>query len=308
MSHPKWTSQFRAVVFWLAPLLILTACGDDGPTGPGQGEYYISASINGQSWNALSNQIVAGPSSAIPGSIFFQGASLGNPGHAVAIALGRITGPGQYPLGMNPGTGSGGIVTYTSGAQAFTTPLTGAAGSITISEISSDAVTGTFQLTATPLVGDEAPVSITNGRFHVPLSSGFEVAPPEERGNLISLTFGGAATGQFVGGTVAAAGEPGTLMTFSGTNQTYTVIVALSSVSAVGTVPLQNTLPIRRISVQPSSGTGVWGNNPNDSGTITVTSVTGGRIQGTFTGTLAPSQGAVGNLQVTNGQFDIMIP
>jgi hypothetical protein len=309
MSYLKWVSPARAAALLLVPLLlVLAACGgDSGPTGPGEGDYFIRATIDGQNWSTAPGQVVAGASSPIPGSIFFQGASLGGTIQGLAFSLGRITGPGQYLLGINFGTGTGGIVTYTNGATSYNTPLNGASGTINITEITSNAVAGTFQVTVHPLVGDGDPITITNGQFRAPLSQGFELAPQDQRGNSLSATFSGAATGPFVGGTVVAAGEPATSFGFNGNNQTYMVSLSLSHVTTTGQLPLQTTVPLRRLTVTRNGVTGMWGGTAADVGTITITSLTDTRIQGTFSGTLAPVAGAVGTLEVTNGKFDILL-
>lgn len=307
MSYLKWVLPARAVALLLAPLLTFAACGGDGPTDPEDGDYYIRATINGQNWNSAPNQVFSGASGPIPGSLFFQGASLSGTTQGMAISLSRITGPGQYLLGMNIGTGSGGIVTYTNGTASYSTRLDGAAGTINITEISSTAVAGTFEFTAHPTVGSAPHVTVTNGQFRAPLSQGFQVATQEQRGSSITATFGGALTGPFVGATVGRAGAPATLITMNGNNLTYTVSLALSNVAATGAVPLQETLPIRSVTVMRNGETGRWGGTANDVGTLTVTSLTATRIQGTFSGTLAPTLGAVGDLQITNGQFDILL-
>ena len=42
-------------------------------------------------------------------------------------------------------------------------------------------------------------------------------------------------------------------------------------------------------------------------GSITITSVTGNRVVGTFSATLAPGAGTTGQLVITNGTFDVRV-
>src|SRR5690606_21615456 len=172
------------------------ACGGggDGPTGPGGGggggggENLLTARFNDVPWTATPSTIAPfGTTTAIPGSLSFYGATISGTTRQLALMLGRIPGPGTYPLGMNSGTGAGGVATILEGSQTWTTPLSGAAGAVTITTLTDTRVAGTFAFEATPLVaGTLSPVTVTEGRFDVPLNTSWTPVPADQIGSRTS--------------------------------------------------------------------------------------------------------------------------
>jgi len=290
------------------PLLLfaLIGCSGDGPSGTGASEYYLSARIDGVAWEADPSMIIATPGAAsAPGWLGFQGSSLSGGGRTMAVNLSRIPGPGTYPIGINIGTNTGGIVTVAMGSQGWNTPLSGAAGSITLTAISNEAVTGTFQFSAdrvgsTPVTS----ISVVEGRFRVPRSPGFVAATPDEVGSSASATIGGVP---WNGATIVGVGSPQTLFTVSMSNDRYTMNVSVGPVTAPGAGPLTAGVPVRRVSVQRAGG-GAWGGTAGDQGTLTITSLSATRIAGTISATLAPIAGTTGTLQISDARFDVRLP
>jgi len=111
---------------------------------------------------------------------------------------------------------------------------------------------------------------------------------------------------------------PGSL-TISGTqvqsgSNYRSVILALGFIPGTGTFPLgvnQGTTPGGSgsvVVVAGSSFTNYATPFSGNAGSVTVTSLTGSRMAGTFTFTAPPSLGAGASASVTNGEFDIELP
>jgi hypothetical protein len=242
----------------------------------------------------------------IPGTISFQGSTTAatTGARSMAVNLAFIPGPGTYPLGVNIGTTPGGIITYVDGSASWTTPLSGAAGSITIASITASRVTGSFTFTADPTTTG-TPIQGTNGSFDVPLSAGFVPASGENIGSTLTATIGGTP---YVGGTVVGSGGATTTRSVIASTPAYTVSITVGPITEPGGGPLTGvTVPLRRVRIQQTGTANVWGGNGNDTGTLTVTSLSASRIAGTFSGTLQALPGTVGpaTLTVANGTFNV---
>jgi len=295
---------------WLVPVFVLAAlsgCGSDGPSGPdGDSEYYLSARIDGAQWSADPSLIyVAATSEATPAMITFQGSTLDGGGRSIVFHLARIPGPGTYPLGMNIGTGTGGIASYVTGGVGWNTPLTGAAGTVTISSITESTVTGTFEFVATRADGVAGTVTVEQGRFRVPLNSGFTPATADELGNRVTGTVDGSP---WNAATVVAVGNPATLAGLTASNDQYMVTISFGPIDGPGSGPLAPGVPIRRVYAQRMGGTGGWGGTNLDDGTLTIESLTATRVKGRVTGTLSPVAGANGTLRIEDLEFDVRLP
>lgn len=290
-------------------ILLLAACGGS-PTGPnpgggGGGADKMTATIDGQAFAATLVQ--ANPVSTVPGSLSFTGVvTSGSTARSISIALGFIPGPGTYPLGMNIGSSPGGTANYVSGSSSWLTPLTGAAGTITITTLSATRVVGTFSFTAPPIVGGGANVVVTNGTFDVPRSTGYTVPTADEAGSTIRATINGSP---FVGATVIGIGGGTETRVIGGNNTVHSFSIIVGPISGPGGGALTgSTVPLRKVTVQLMGTVQSWGGAGNDVGTLTITAITATRITGTFSGTLAPNAGTTGSLVVTNGTFDIRTP
>lgn len=300
----------RRTILPLAALLLatLSGCGSDSPSGPeggggGGSEFYMSARIDGTAWTADPSLITAaGTAEGTPGMLSFQGSSLAGGGRSIVIHLARIPGVGTYPLGVNIGTGTGGIATYAAGSQGWNTALSGAAGTITISAISASTVTGTFQFEATRADGGGGSITVGEGRFHVPRNPGFTPATADQLGNRVSGVIDGSP---WNAATVVAAGNPESLAGINAANDRYSVTISFGPVDGPGSGPLAPGVPVRRVSVQRIGSAGGWGGTNLDVGTLTIRTLTPARIAGTISATLAPVAGATGTLQLTDMEFDV---
>jgi hypothetical protein len=286
----------------LGAVLGLFGCGGDA-AGPGEGSGNFQASIDGSAWSADPALIVTWTSTtAVAGTLGFQGSTLGSDGRSLAINLSRIPGIGTYPIGVNIGTATGGIGTLSRGSQGWTTPLSGAAGTLTIATLTEDRVSGTFSFEMDP-VGTSGPrIAVTNGRFDLPMSPGFVAATPAQLGSRVS---GSIAATAWNAATVATSGAPGTLFVATASNDAYMVSLTMGPVTGSG--PLSTGVPARRVSVQRIGGPGTWGGTAADQGTLTITSLAGGRMVGTVSASLAGTAGTVGTLVLQNIAFDLRL-
>ncbi|MEI2720608.1 MAG: DUF6252 family protein [Gemmatimonadales bacterium] len=289
-------------------LALLAACGGGSPTGPngggGNGTDRVTASIDGQAFTAT--MIQANPVSTVPGSLAFQATQVtGGSARTLLVYLAFIPGPGTYPLGMNIGTSPGGTASVTSGANSFSTPLSGAAGSITITSITATRVAGTFTFTAAATLGS-ATSTVTNGVFDVPLSTGYVVPTADLAGSTMTATINGTPQ---VGATLSGLGGSTTTRVFGAMNLEYSISITVGPISAPGSGALTGfTVPTRRVTITRVGTAQSWGGAGNDNGTLNITSLTATRIAGTFSGTLAPNAGATGTMTVANGVFDVRTP
>lgn len=292
----------------LVVLALTAACAAEGPTDPTGSEFpALSANIGtatfvaGRSLISANSVVGAGP-----GSLLFSGsATAGGRARTLVIGLGRIPGPGTYPLGVNTGSVAGGFVTWSDGPEVYATPLSGAAGTITITALTADRVTGTFSAVAALTGATGAPLAITNGRFSVPRSNGYVVPTADEAGSRASATLGAAA---FNGASITALGRGTADRFFQATTTGLTLDVRANGITAPGTYAFAPASATPRfLVVTDANGGGSWGGTPQDVGSITITSISARRMSGTFTGTLGRRPGAVGaaTLPITNGSFDV---
>jgi hypothetical protein len=300
----------------LAPLLLLAACGgssagpDDGGGGGGgggggSGTNRLTATIDGQAFAATIIQ--ANPVSTVPGSLAFQGTQVvGSTARSMAIYLAFIPGPGTYPLGMNIGTSPGGTVTVATGASAFTTPLSGAAGTITITTLTSTRVAGTFSFVATATLGTGTS-TVTNGVFDVPLSTGYVVPTADLAGSTMTATINGTPQ---VMATLTGIGGGASTRVLGGMNLDYSISITVGPITAPESGPLTGfTVPTRRVTITRVGTAQSWGGGAGtDAGTLTITSISATRIAGTFSGTLAANAQTTGTLTVANGTFTVRTP
>ncbi len=144
MIRPVYARARVALSLLLSVGLMATGCGDDSsPSGPGGGgSGPVSARIDGTPWSAPEAAVQA-IASAAPGQLGFVGTSLTAPSIGVSLSLGRIPGPGTYPLGVNPLSNAGGMGVVSVNGIGSNTPLSGDAGTVTIATLTSTRVTGT---------------------------------------------------------------------------------------------------------------------------------------------------------------------
>jgi hypothetical protein len=287
---------------------LLAACGGSTPTDPGGGGggggngNAFSATIDGTAWSANQATITsAGNTSQLPGGLIFSGGTLTQPSRSLVINLGRISGPGTYPLGVNTGTNAGGTLTMVLGSESWWTPLNGDGGTVTISSMANGRMQGTFTATLVPLAGGSGTVQVTNGQFNLPINPGYSAPAADDRGSTVEADLGGM---EFHGATIVGLGGGTSLIGFTASNLTHTVILTAGPAEGTGTLPLQHiTVPLRKVQVIASGTSTGYGGTGADVGTMTITAVTGNRMAGTFTGRLGRVTGG-GSLQVS-GSFDV---
>jgi hypothetical protein len=309
--------SFRFLASAATAVAILAGCGGGatdpgGGGGGGGGNASMTGTVAGQTWTADPNlvQVTAG---GTPGSIIISGIENGSGGDYVSVTLilSFIEASGLYPIGINIGTTPGGtgtiIIQDNNNPTTWVTPLSSAAGSVTIQQFNSSStrMKGAFAFVAVPLVGAGPEQSIMNGSFDVALPAGFTRVTPTTRGSTFGATLGGlpwyAAT--VVGLGNHAAGS----FSFGGTTTLYNVnMVTATPVTAVGDFDLAVTGGIN-LTVAELGGTDAWGSGPGATGTVSFTSLADNRVVGTFSGTLVPLGPTVGNLTVTGGAFDVVI-
>lgn len=292
----------------------MSACGGEssGPTsnnpGTNNGTANISARIDGTAWsdaNAPSSSAVvpAGPGLY---SLVAVGLS-GTATYTLAMSMYNIKGVGTYPIGVGPQiAGASATLSVATGA-GWSTPLTGADGTLTLTEVTPTRMSGSFTITLSPLTGGATGTrTVTEGQFVLPMrpASTF-AAPPDNAGHRVSATLGGAPfNAAAAGGTYNATN--GTL-TVVGNNNTRSVSLTLAGITGTGTYALSNGTPARTIGMSITSpavqsySSAIAGS----SGTVVITSITATRIAGTYSATLGAALGASGTLTVTNGVFDI---
>jgi hypothetical protein len=243
--------------------------------------------------------VSATTSPASPGTYILVGSKLisGTTALTLDLFLYNIAAAGTYPLGIGP-TVVGGSGTVTEGSTTWLTPLSGAAGTVTISALSSSAIAGTFSFTAAPLVGGGASRAVTSGSFDIPIT-GTPAPLPASAGSRMSATLGGAA---WNAATVVTVSHSGGVYAFGGSNTDYSVNLILSSISGPGTIPLDTTT--ETLSIQ--QGTHAWSSSLGGSGSVAITELTASRIKGTVTATLPEAGG--GTLTVADGTFDVGLP
>ncbi len=291
-------------VFAVVAASLVLACGggggdDGGPAGPG-GTSNVTAKIDGTTWHGV------GAAARASGGIYtISGASTGT--FSLVISLYNISGTGTYGLGINAtGFGGTGIVADASGG--WSTPLTGMAGTITLTTLTDTRIAGTFSYTATPISGSAAGTKVvTEGSFDMTLTTAGTWNPPTAwAGSSIEATIAGA---EYVAATTAVVFNSGTLI-FTGTNTTQNLSFTLQSVAGADTYLFSDAAPIRRITLTGDGASPpIWTTDGTSGGSVIVTSLDANRIIGTFSTTLHPLAGtsAAGNV-VLSGEFNLGIP
>ena len=299
----------RAALGMMAAAVLWVACGGGGnnPGGGGGGSGSgsggaMTANIDGQAFSSAQFASASAASSSQLSGYTIIGSRLvsGTTAQAISLSLYNISGPGTYPLGVN-GTNFGGIGTVSEGPNAWTTPLSGTAGTVIVTNLTSNRIAGTFSFNAVQVVNPSSTKSVTNGAFDMALTGTPGTVQPYH-GSSMRATFGGTP---WIGATIVTVAKSGGVYDFGGSSETgsglSTVNIALALVNGPGTFAIGGA-SVNQIHVTLGS-TGYNSSLPGSSGSVVVTSVDANRLKGTFSGTLG--NGAGGSLTVTNGTFDI---
>lgn len=292
-------------------LLMMAACGGSDttePTGNNSGSQ-LTARIDGAVWRSEAGSELSGVFLAAPGLYVIAGSkvSAGN-NYTMAISLANIGGPGTYPLGVGPSV-PGGSVVLANQTGGWATANSGADGSITISMLTSTRMTGTFNFTGSATTGSATGTrTVTDGVFDLQVRVQGNVGPlPDNAGSKVSATINGAAwNAAAVSGNLTTI--PSNIFALAAVNSSRGLSITLAGVTGPGTYALSPSAS-RSIGIANATNTliGWTSAAAGGSGSVTITSLTATRIQGTFTATLPPAQGtqATGTLTVTSGVFDL---
>ncbi|HTY82456.1 MAG TPA: hypothetical protein VMB24_06700, partial [Dehalococcoidales bacterium] len=131
------------------------------PNAPETGNAPMTALVNGKSWVGA-YKISASYQNNFLSMVVFDGQSA-----TINFGIGGVTGPGTYSLAYGNAGGSSAI--YSNGlGQGWGTAFSGGAGSITISQLTSNGVFGTFSFDAVPATGGATgTIQVTNGQFNI---------------------------------------------------------------------------------------------------------------------------------------------
>lgn len=295
----------RIFISLLLLSFLAAGCGDDDePTGPGAGNK-MSANINGQFWESDQSAITitSDSASASQGTMIISGTKLSAGNKNITLELSFISGPGTYPLGVSVLTNAGGRGLYSDPPNSWLTPMTGEAGTVTISTRTDTRIVGTFSFDADEFPGSPpSTVRVTNGKFDITVEGGLPDLPT----GIASVTsanlngdFWNAAT------IIAYATVPGEF-NFAGTTTEFAIaIFPLVPVSAGNTygIPSQISLTINRI-----GSTDSWHSDggPNV-GTLTVTEFTDDQLVATFDGVIPQLSGGITPMAITDGQINVFL-
>jgi hypothetical protein len=304
--------------WWSVVVLVMLSvwgCGGGGSGGAGGGSGF-TAVVDGKPWAAEPIGVTA-RADGLPGGVVVVGSQTADGATtSLTITLNDITGPGIYALGVGPGVYGGSASVGEGGkggnANAWVTPLSGVAGSITITAIGDGrlAATFSFDAEADKRNGAGGIRSVTDGRIDLPLG-GTLVPVADNQGSRVSATLGGKPYNAWgvSAHLVDITGGPGVMIDSHSSESSLSI--SLSAVDAPGTFSFSNHDPVRAIIVGKNGGDAThccWGLNAgNDAITITVTSLSAARVKGTFSGTVQPQPGkpATAPLVITDGAFDV---
>jgi hypothetical protein len=273
--------------------LLASACSSS-PSGENGGDTApFAAQVDGAAWNSVTLSTSA--HGYTNGTFTLIGSTIGTNQLSMSLTLDNVAGPGTYPLGVGP--------TVVAGAVSWSTSLSGAAGTVTVTAVSATHITGTFSFIATPFSGNPTGNrTVTQGSFDLPVTSTGSVAVPDNIGSKFGGTLGGSA---WHAATVVMVAPPssGTL-TIGASKVTHNINLIISGYAGVGSYTL-GTGAQRSMTVILSGTVQNWGAiGTGSTGTVTVTSASSTRIRGSYTATLQPGGGASGTLTLS-GSFDV---
>lgn len=306
----RWRAGALATAVVLAAALGWAACGggdDKDPTDPGDpGDptIYMRAKVDGVAWESERSVLPTAASHVSPG-LYVLIASTTN-SYRFSFTLSNIPGPGTYPLGVSALV-RGGTVTLSLPPSTWLTPLSGAAGTITLTEVTNTRIKGTFAFSARAVGGGPNDLkSVTDGEFDLPLTTVGVIGPiPDNAWSEVKAQVNGTP---FLAANIATLFNSGSFA-ITAFNENRTLTMTLTQVNGPGTYALAPLPPARLMTVV---GDGVnaniccWGVYGAASGSVTITSITSTRVRGTFSATLepAPSSQATGTVEILSGTFD----
>ena len=140
---------------------------DDGnPTGPPSGgatNGSLTATVNGTSFSATGTISVTRQTNFIGlGAALINGSTI----YSLVVGIGNATGPGSHNLSLTAG-GDGSSLIIGTTTTGYGTAFNGGSGTITITTLTTNRVTGPFSGVLVPSSGTAASLTITNGSFDV---------------------------------------------------------------------------------------------------------------------------------------------
>ena len=207
-------------------------------------------------------------------------------------------GPTTQPLGVNINTTPGGIGMVAVPPASWTTPLNGAAGTITLTKRTSTEIAGTFSFTATPSVGATSTRNVTAGTFDITISGGLP-AMPSGTGSVVDASIDGTP---WNAATIVGSNPGSGIFTLEADNTEYSVTLIPTVPVVAGTtygIPSQMSLTVIRTGTSNS-----WAATSGaDVGSVTITTFDAHRLVASFDVTLPP-QTASGSLTMSGGAID----
>ena len=297
----------------VSAIFLSSACGSDGGIagtdgGSNSGRLHMTAKIDGTAWVASDAAFIAAVQ-VMPGDYSITGTQSSTTNAiTMTISLANIRGPGTYPLGVGPSV-PGGSVILANSSTGWSSPMTGADGSITITSLSDTEISGKFNFVVT---GSAGAKTVTDGDFTASVKKLTTIGPiPDNAGSTFNATIGGSPwNAAFVSGSLRTNAFGVTLLTIAATNSVRGIGITIDGVTSPGTYTLGSSTTTRQMSITnvTNSSSNMWTSMaPGASASVVITSITATRIKGTFSATLVPAPGSstAGNLIVANGTFDI---
>jgi len=284
--------------------LLGLGCGGDGggPAGPGNnngGGNSFTAVIDGNAWTSsqVSLQLTGDAGNPESSPLVISGYENAS-GFSVQLFLGFIGGVGSFPLGVNAGSTAGGTAQLVLAPDIWTTPFSGAAGSLEVTERTATRIAGTFAFTADALLNVlPATRTVTSGAFDLTVSTGLP-ALPTQVGSTMTATIDGGA---WNGATIVALNPGAGTFSVSGSNTAYSFMVTPKQPVAAGNsygIPSQISLSVIRTGTA-DSWAAIGG---ADIGTWTIDSFTAAGMSGSFSGTI-PGLSVGTPLTIAGGEF-----
>jgi hypothetical protein len=281
-----------ALSMWILLAVLALGCSDDPvipynppyyPPAPEDHTGYMRATIDGHNSDPYRYfRIYRSMGTDWEGSITISAGYGSDP--ILDLTLSFISGPGTYPLGVNPETTPGGTAKYNPRfLESWETPLTGASGFVTITARTDKRIAGTFHFTADKTgLGDGPPtISFTNGEFDITCLE--DLPPlPTGAGSTFSGTVGDAS---FNAATVMGINPGFDTFQVDADNLEFDFkLWSKVTVAAGNTYGIPSQIEMR---LDERGTPNAWsGGSGPDVGTLTVLSQSADRIVATFTATL----------------------
>lgn len=294
---------------WLIVALLAVSCGggDDGPAAPGGGGggggggNTFTATIDGQAFaaDAATIQVTGNTPATRQGTLVITGYQTSS-GRALSVSFSFFIGPASQPLGVNPGTNPGGIASITIASDIWMTPLSGAAGFITLSTRTDKRIAGTFNFTAAGSLPGMSPANrvVTNGTFDITIDAGLPPLPTGVGSTCIANIGGTPWNAATIVGIQPGAGS----FSVAADNTSYSISLVPKVVTAAGNtygIPSEMGITVLRTGTAESW----YGGLGADIGSVTITTLDANRLIASFNGTLPPLS-APGSLAVTGGAIN----